>query len=258
MNYLEILSCAREAAATAGKHLVNSYGKRSEVEFKGEVDLVTSRDRESQEIIYKIIKDKFPDHSILGEEDLHVEKDKKLLWLIDPIDGTTNFAHSLPLFSISIAFLDEGETRVGVVYIPLLNEMFYAVKGTGAFLNEKPISVSCENDLGRCLLATGFPYDRRKSEKNNVSHFNKFILKCRDIRRMGSAAIDLCYTAAGRFDGFWEPKLHPWDTAAAFLMVLEAGGMVTDFSGNPFDPFTKECLASNKHIHPLMLEILNN
>ncbi|MGE5341015.1 MAG: inositol monophosphatase family protein [Candidatus Omnitrophota bacterium] len=257
MDNQKILRVSLEAAEAAGKYLKKFYGGRPQVEFKGEVNLVTQCDRESQEIISGIIKKHFPTHSILGEEDLNVENDKTFLWVIDPIDGTINFAHSLPLFSISIAFMLEGQTQVGVVYVPLLDEMFHTIRGSGACLNRKPIAVSGEHEMVKCLLATGFPYDRQTSEQNNVNHFNQFILKCRDIRRMGSAAIDLCYTAAGRFDGYWELKLYPWDTAAACLMVLEAGGMVTDFSGNPFDPFMKECLASNGQIHAEMLDILH-
>lgn len=256
MDYEHILDIAKEAALTAGKFLEKNYDRQTEIEFKGAIDLVTQKDRESQQMIYKIIKNHFPQHSILGEEDLNVEKDKELLWLIDPIDGTTNFAHSLPIFCVSIAFMEKGIPQVGVVYVPLLDELFHAVRGKGAFLNKKQIHVSKKTELGKSLLGTGFPYDRRVSEINNVDHFNKFIVRALCIRRMGSAAIDLCYTAAGRFDGYWELKLFPWDSAAGMLMVEEAGGTVTDFSGNPFDPFKKECLASNSHIHSQMLEVL--
>ncbi len=256
MNDNDILLTAKEAAYEAGKYLRESFEKRPEIEFKGDVNLVTQKDVESQRIIYSIIKNKFPNHSILKQENLNIEKDENSLWLIDPIDGTTNIAHSIPFFSVSIAFRMEGVIRVGVVYIPMLDEMYHAIRGEGAYLNNKRIWVSKEANMVRCLLATGFPYDRRHSSDNNVKNFNTFILKCQDIRRMGSAAIDLCFTAAGRFDGFWEPKLYPWDTAAAFLMVLEAGGQVTDFSGNAFDPFMKECLASNGIIHEQMLEVL--
>lgn len=258
MDYEKILNIAKEAALTAGKFLKENVAGHTEIEYKGDIDLVTQRDRQSQQIIYKIIKDNFPQHSILGEEDLSVEKDNEFLWLIDPIDGTTNFAHSLPIFCVSIAFLKKGIPRVGVVYVPMLDEMFHAVCGKGAFLNEKQIHVSKKTELGKSLLATGFPYDRRESEINNVNHFNKFIVRALCIRRMGSAAIDLCYTAAGRYDAFWELKLHPWDTAAGLLLVEEAGGKVTDFSGGPFNPFKKECLASNGNIHPQMLEVLKH
>lgn len=256
MNYEHILIIAKQAALAAGRFLKRNYDQKTKIEYKGDIDLVTQKDRESQELIHKIIKDSFPEHSILGEEDLAVEKDKERLWLIDPIDGTTNFAHSLPIFCVSIAFLEKGVPLIGVVYIPLLDELFHAVRGNGAFLNNKQIHVSKKTELGKSLLATGFPYDRRESKVNNVDHFNNFIVRALCIRRMGSAAIDLCYTAAGRYDAFWELKLYPWDTAAGMLMVEEAGGKVTDFSGNPFDPFKKECLASNSLIHNQMLEIL--
>jgi myo-inositol-1(or 4)-monophosphatase len=257
IDYEKIISVARQAANEAGRYLRQFYGDRPEVEFKGDVNLITEKDRESQKIICNIIKNNFPDHSILAEEDLEVRHSKSLRWIVDPIDGTTNFAHSLPIFSISIALQVNGETHAGVVYIPVLDEMFHAVRGAGAFLNDRKIHVSNESRLIRCLIATGFPYDRAESEINNVKHFNNFILKTRDIRRMGSAAVDLAYTAAGRFDGYWELKLQPWDCSAGYLLVLEAGGRVTDFSGNPFDPFKPECLATNSHIHQTMLDILN-
>lgn len=253
----KLLSVAREAALTAGAHLKQSYGKHMEVTYKGEVNLVTQVDLESQDIVHNIIKKHFPGHSFLAEEDLDEKKDSECLWLIDPIDGTTNFASSIPIFCVSIAFQFKGQGQAGVVYVPLLDEMFHAAAGGGAFLNGQRLAVSEEKEIGQCLVATGFPYDRRECKNNNVDHFSKFILKARGIRRMGSAAIDLCYTAAGRLGGFWEPKLYAWDTAAGLLMVREAGGKVTDFSGNPFNPFMKECLASNGYIHGQMIEILN-
>ena len=258
MHKEKILAVAREASLKAGSYLKKNYGdiRRHEVEFKGAINLVTKHDRESQQIIYQLLKENFPHHSILSEEDLKVENEKELLWVIDPLDGTTNYAHSLPVFSVSIAFLQEGKPQVGVVYAPLLDEMFYAVKGNGAFLNGKRIAVSKEKDLGKSMLGTGFPYDLRESSRNNIDHFSKFLLKSRAIRRMGSAAIDLAYTAAGRFDGFWELKLFPWDIAAAMLMVQEAGGKVTDFAGNPCDPFMRDIVASNSQIHEQMLQVI--
>ncbi len=254
----KILDVAVEAALAAGKYLKNAVGKGMDVEYKGDIDLVTHHDKESQRIIHDILNQQFPHHSLLGEEDLDETRDSHSLWLIDPIDGTTNFSRSIPAFAVSIGFAEAGEARVGVVYIPLLDELFTAVKGEGAFLNGTPIRVTREPELGKSLLATGFPYDRWTSDVNNVGHFNKFILQALGIRRMGAAAVDLCYTAAGRFDGFWELKLKPWDTAAAFLIVREAGGKVTDFSGNPFNPYMKECLASNGLIHDDMLNILKS
>ncbi|MFC2156184.1 inositol monophosphatase family protein [Acidobacteriota bacterium] len=257
-DYQKILAAALRAASTAGKYLKETFAQKPDIEYKGKIDLVTERDRKSQEMIYKIIKDEFPHHSVLGEENLNIEKDEELLWLIDPLDGTTNYAHSLPIFSVSLAFLEQGQTKVGVVYHPMLEEMFQAVEGSGAFMNNKKIMVSEETDLRKSLLATGFPYDLRESQTNNLDHFSTFSHKARAIRRCGSAAIDLSYTAAGRFDGFWELKLSPWDTAAALLFVKEAGGKITDFSGNPFNPFMKECVASNARIHEQMLAILSS
>lgn len=253
-----ILNTAKEAALEAGTFLTETYRPESkrDVEYKGEIDLVTAFDRKSQDIIHHIVETRFPGHSILAEEDLNIAKDKELLWVIDPIDGTTNFAHSLPLYCVSIAFMKKGKTEIGVIYIPLLKEMFTAVRGKGAFLNDSPIHVSSEANLGHSLLATGFPYDRKERLEFFITPFKNFIMASRGVRRMGSAAIDMAYTACGRFDGFWEYNLHPWDTAAGLLLVEEAGGVVTDFSGNPFDPWMKEVLAANPHVHPDMLDIL--
>lgn len=256
MDYNKILNVARDAALEAGNHLKGFYGQRPDVEFKGVVDLVTQRDKECQDIIHRAIETNFPSHSILAEEDLNVENDKELLWIVDPLDGTINFAHSLPMFSVSIAFQVKGNTQVGVVYIPVLDEMFHGIRGSGAFLGNHRLAVSKEKDIGNCLLATGFPYDRRENP-SYVDNIKKFLVQVRGLRRMGSAAIDICYVAAGRFDGFWEPKLHPWDSAAAYMLVEEAGGKMTDFSGAPYNPFMKECTASNNHIHQRMLDILS-
>jgi myo-inositol-1(or 4)-monophosphatase len=253
----QILDVARNAARVAGEYLKTAQDSSRTVEFKGEVNLVTEFDRRSQEMICNILKEHFPAHSILAEEDLSIEKDRDLLWVIDPIDGTTNFAHSLPMYCVSIAFMMKGKYSVGVVYLPVLDEMFYAVRGSGAFLNGTKIKVSAQKDLGNSLLATGFPYDRREHIDDYIKPFKRFVASSRGVRRMGSAAIDLAYTAAGRFDGFWEYKLQPWDTAAGFLLVEEAGGKVTDFSGNPYDPFMKEILASNGQIHGEMIEAVN-
>jgi myo-inositol-1(or 4)-monophosphatase len=256
MDDEKILKTAKEAALEAGK-LLETADRQRTVEFKGEVDLVTEYDRRSQEIIQKLLESRFPDHSILAEEDLNIAKDKELLWVIDPIDGTTNFAHSLPLFCVSIAFMVQGKTRAGVIYVPPLKEMFSVIRGKGAFLNDNPLRVSTEKKPGNSLLTTGFPYDRKQKIDIYIKPFKRFVMSSRGVRRMGSAAIDLAYTAAGRYEGFWEYNLHPWDTAAGFLMVQEAGGIVTDFSGNDFDPWMREVLASNGHIHPFMLDVLN-
>lgn len=251
------LEVAQEAALAAGAFLKERFHQKPEVEFKGEINLITQRDRQSQEIIFNVISKQFPNHSILGEEDLETGGSGDFLWVVDPIDGTTNYAHTLPVFCVSIALLVEHKPHIGVVYNPMLDEMFWSVKGHGAFLNKTNLRVSGEKDLGRSLLSTGFPYDLRESNDNNLDHFLRFVKVTQGIRRWGAAAIDISYVAAGRFDGFWEMKLYPWDTAAAVVFVEEAGGTVTDFSGAPFDPFKKEILASNGHIHFKMVEILS-
>lgn len=265
MDYTKILEVAKEAATLAGNYLEKNYRMQSRqkelnLQLKSEVDLVTKCDLESQEMVCDYILSHFPDHSILAEEDLNVQNNSQLLWVIDPIDGTTNFAHSLPMFSVSIAFFEIGRPVVGVLYIPILNEMFHAVRGTGAFLNGGRISVSDTKDMNNALLATGFPYDRRSNADEYIGLFKSFLMRCRGVRRMGSAAIDMAYVATGRFDGFWERGLHPWDTGAGVLLVEEAGGKVTGFAGQDFDLFgknRKECLASNGTIHQDMLTVIS-
>ena len=256
LDYKKILRVAKESAFQAGNYLKENFEVKPKVEFKGEINLITERDRKSQQIVYNIISNAFPEHSILGEEELNIEKNKGLLWIVDPLDGTTNYAHGLPYFCVSIAFVENDETKVGVVYNPMLDEMIWAIRGEGAYLNDKRMKVSKEIDINKSLLATGFPYDLRKSQENNVNYFNSFIYKAQAVRRCGSAALDLAYVAASRYDGFWELKLYPWDTAAAALFVEEAGGKVTDFSGKSFNPFKKECLASNGIIHNQLLDVI--
>ncbi len=251
------VDAARDAALLAGSFLKERFFEKPHVEFKGDIDLITQRDRQSQDIIHTVISNQFPSHSIMGEEDLRIDNPGEFLWVIDPIDGTTNYVHTLPFFCVSIALMVERRPYLGMVYNPMLDELFWSVKGQGAFLNKTRLQVSGEQDLGRSLLSTGFPYDLRESEDNNLDHFLTLIKVSQGIRRMGAAAIDLSYVAAGRFDGFWEMKLHPWDTAAAVVFVEEAGGTVTDFSGQPFDPFKKEVLATNGKIHSQMVEILS-
>jgi len=253
----KLLKVAKSAALRAGRFLRKHFYQKPQVEFKGEINLITQRDRQSQQIIHEIIGKAFPSHAILGEEDLSITNASDFLWVIDPIDGTTNYAHTLPVFCVSIAVLRQNQPHIGVVYNPMLEELFWSVRGTGSYNNKTRLSVSQEGDPGRCLLSTGFPYDLRESDDNNLDHFQRIIKVAQGIRRMGSAAIDLSYVAAGRFDGFWEMKLYPWDTAAAVLFVEEAGGTVTDFSGRPFDPFAKEVLATNGKIHSRMVELLS-
>lgn len=248
---------AVDTAHKAGRMLSERLGNAGSVEFKGEVDIVTEMDKRAEELIVGAISRAFPKDSILTEEGSNVtgvESQNK--WIIDPIDGTTNYAHGFPVFSVSIALESSGVVVLGVVHNPMLDETFVAERGSGAFLNGKRISVSTVSSLGEGLLATGFPYDIRTSRLNNLDHFANFALKAQAIRRAGSAALDLSYVAAGRFDGFWEMKLRAWDVAAAALLIEEAGGTVTDFAGNAFSIYSSECLASNGLIHAGMVEIL--
>ncbi|NIM91027.1 MAG: inositol monophosphatase [Candidatus Aminicenantes bacterium] len=250
------LKVAKEAALKAGKMLRENFDEAREVSFKGKIDLVTHFDSLSQSLIHKHISSRFPEHDFLAEEGLRREKGAEYRWLIDPLDGTTNFAHKFPVFCISIALERNGETDLGVVYDPLRKEMFWAEVGQEAFLNDKKITVSSVNDLDKSLVATGFPYDIRESEVNNIDHFNNFAIRVQAIRRCGSAAMDLCYVACGRFDGFWELKLNPWDVAAGVLIVKEAGGRISDFQDKEYSIYGSETLATNGLIHQQMVGIL--
>ncbi len=254
----EFRKTAISAALKGGEILLKNRGKTKKVGYKGKVNLVTEVDFLSERAILKIIKKKFPDFDILTEESDPEKKGSEYKWVIDPLDGTTNYAHDFPSYCVSIALEKKGNIILGVVFNPLLNELFVAEKGKGSFLNQKRISVSKTNKLSKSLLATGFPYDIRESDINNLDHFANFAIKAQAIRRAGSAALDLCYLAMGRFDGFWELKLSPWDTAAGALLVKEAEGKVTDFKGGKYSIYEKEILASNGKIHSQMLEVLKS
>lgn len=254
-RYLDV---AITAAREAGKIQLHHFGQPQSVTYKGEFDPVTEVDRLCDEAIQKTIRQTFPDHDILTEETPFQEKGSPWRWIIDPIDGTTNYARGFPFFSVSIGLEFEGEITLGVVYQPVLNELFMAEKGKGAFLNEKEIIVSKTEQMRRSFLATGFPYDVQKNPDHYLRYFREFIRQSLAIRRPGSAAIDLAYVAAGRFDGFWELRLKPWDMAAGILLITEAGGKVTDPEGRPFDIYSGGLLiASNGQIHEKMLEVIN-
>ncbi len=256
MKLDEYMKVAEEAARRAGRLLKKNINKSDEIFYKGAVDLVTPFDTKAQRTILDHLSSFFPDHGYLAEEGLSQNKEAEMRWIIDPLDGTTNYAHHFPVFTISIALERRSEIILGLVYDPMREEMFSALKGKGAFLNGKKISVSGINELDKSLLATGFPYDVRVSQENNISHFNNFIIRVQGIRRCGSAAMDLCYVACGRFDGFWELKLKPWDMAAGTFIVQEAGGRVSDFRGSEFSIFGSEILATNGAIHQQMVDIL--
>jgi myo-inositol-1(or 4)-monophosphatase len=245
------------SAREAGLLLKGRLHLTHKVSFKGDKNLVTEADRLSEELIVKRIRESFPDHDILAEESPATSRGSLYRWIIDPLDGTTNYAHGYPVFSVSIALEISGKLALGVVYNPMLDELFFAEKGQGAFLNEERLSVSRVERLEGSLLATGFPYNIRTSEDNNINYFNKMIMVSQAVRRAGSAALDLAYLAAGRFDGFWELQLKPWDVAAGILLIEEAGGQVTDFSSRPYRLDGDKVAASNGRIHQEFLHQLN-
>jgi myo-inositol-1(or 4)-monophosphatase len=219
-------------------------------------NLVTEADHASERAILDVIRKEFPDHFILSEEVGEIIQDSDYKWIIDPIDGTVNFAHGIPLCCVSIAVEHKGEVILGAVYNPNLQELYFAEKGKGSVLNDKPIRVSEERSVIKSCLVTGFPYTYLDMPNGPLQVFEKFIRKGIPVRRLGSAAIDLCWVAAGRFDGFYEHKLEAWDSAAGYLIVEEAGGRVTDFKGEPFSPYQQQILATNGKIHDEMLQVI--
>jgi myo-inositol-1(or 4)-monophosphatase len=256
MTLEEELSVARQVALEAGALLKSFLGRVLRIDYKGETDLVTEADLQSENLILQSLSRHFPGDSFLTEETGQHGAPSKRVWLIDPLDGTVNFAHELPFFAVSIALQAQGETTLGVVYNPCTQEIFEAAKGSGAFLNRNPITVSDTSKLVDSLLATGFPYTMHQDPGEVMRRFSNLVVRGQAVRRIGSAAMDLCYVAAGRFAGFWEQDLKPWDTAAGALVVEEAGGKVTDFDGNPFTPYLKTVVASNSLIHEDMLAAL--
>lgn len=266
LKFNNFLNTAVEAAKEAGRIQKERFGEDFKIEHKGEINLVTEVDYLCEKAIIDILKRDYPEHEILTEEagsiksplNPPLKKREKggFKWIIDPLDGTTNYAHNYPCFCASVGLEINGEVVVGAVYNPMLDELFTGIKSNGAYLNGKRLKVSEIGDIGRSLLATGFPYDIRESKENNLIHFCNFALRVQAIRRAGSAVLDLCYLASGRFDGFWEMKLNPWDMAAASLMVKEAGGVISNFRGGEFSIYKGEMLASNGLIHHEMMNIL--
>jgi len=254
-----LIDAAYEAAHIGGEVISHYFRSKKDIglETKGINDLVTKADREAEDKITDFIRKTFPHHHILAEESGESGKHSDITWYIDPIDGTTNFAHGYPFCCVSIGVESKEEGPLAaVVYNPNLNECFTAEKGSGAFLNKKKIVVSTSNTLKDSLLATGFPYTRRGNEMDFFEQFKSFMLNCQGIRRDGSAALNLCYVAAGIFDGFWEVNLNPWDISAGRLLILEAGGKLTHYDGSAFSYAAANVLANNKYIHDEMLEIL--
>lgn len=252
----DFMAVARDAALNAGRLLKENIHGTREITYKGDINLVTEMDMRSERAVVETLRASFPGHGIIAEEETNIQNDSGFTWIIDPLDGTTNYAHGYPCFCVSIALEHEGEVVLGVVYDPMRDELFSAQKGQGASLNGKPVRVSLVDTLITSLLATGFPYDRKVSEKNNMDYFHDLLMASQEVRRDGSAALDLCSVACGRFDGYWELKLKSWDVAAGSLIVREAGGMVSDFTGSGSGIHDEEILASNGRIHGAMLEIL--
>jgi myo-inositol-1(or 4)-monophosphatase len=242
----------------AGEIIRDGFGKNFGIEYKTNVsNLVTDIDKTSEKHIKDFIQKKYPGHSILAEESGELRKDSEYLWVIDPIDGTTNFAHGLPIFSVSIGLQKNNHTIAGVVYDVMQDITYTAEEGSGSFSNSEKISVSTNIELSHCVLATGFPYNIAENPENAIEKFTALTKASRGMRRLGSAAIDLCYVAKGVFDGFWEIYLHPWDICAGKLIVEEAGGEVTDFKGKAIDIYSHNILATNGLIHKKMIEIIN-
>ena len=256
MELKPIRAVALQAATQAGDVLRSHFGNLTDIRKKGVIDLVTEADLASEWEIISTIREAYPDHGILAEESGEVGSSSSARWIIDPLDGTTNFAHGLGIFSVSIAFALEGELQVGVVYNPVSGELFEAEAGSGAFLNGRRIAVSRHDRLEESLLVTGSPYCLRETLSPLVDRFSLVLAKAQGVRRLGSAALDLCFVACGRFDGFWEEHLKPWDTAAGTLILREAGGIVTDFSNSPFEVRMQEILATNGKIHAETLGLL--
>lgn len=257
----EIVEFLSHVSAEAGRVLLSYFRRDLKIDakdpFEGSIDIVTDADRASEELILEAIGKKFPDYDIMAEETPASLKGAGRLWVVDPLDGTVNFAHGYPVFCVSIALVEHGEPAVALVHDPLKNESFTAIRGSGAAVNGETIHVSRAERMDRSIVGTGFPYDRAISPDNNLAEFNKVMTKVQGVRRAGSAALDLAYVAAGRLDGFWELKLKPWDMAAGMLLVEEAGGRVTDRTGRPTDIYTSFVVATNGLIHDRLTEILN-
>lgn len=249
---VNLVPVMQAVARDAGALLMEYFRQRVKIEYKGDVDLVTVADRKSEALILERIRRQFPSHDVMGEEGTRIETGSDYKWYVDPLDGTTNFAHGYPVFCVSLAVERQGERIAGVVYDPTRDEMFSAEKRSGALLNGERIRVSSTPRLGESLVATGFPSHKRH-QNPNIYFYHQLTLRSHGVRRAGSAALDLCNVASGRYDGFWEFNLNPWDTAAGVLMVEEAGGRVTDFSGGPFQIASRETVASNGLVHDALL-----
>lgn len=246
---------AESLAVGAGRILREHQGTAFRIEYKGEIDLVTEVDRASEAYLRQRIAETYPEHEILGEEEGLTSSGSAYRWILDPVDGTTNYAHGFPYYCVSVGLEFEGQIIAGAIYNPSLDELFSAARGHGATLNGKPIKVSTVDELRRSLLTTGFPYNVIQ-KGSNFPNFERFLYLCQAVRRAGSAALDLCHVACGRYDGFWEAGLSPWDVAAGSLIVEEAGGRMSNYRGGTFDSYAKELLATNGLLHAPMMGVL--
>ncbi len=247
-----------EAIMAGGEQVSKYFNQTFEIKYKeGRNNLVTAADHASEKAILEVIQKAYPDHYILTEETGELPQNSDYKWIIDPIDGTINFAHGIPLNCISIGVEFKGEMILGMVYNPHMNELFFAEKGEGATLNGQAIKVSAETDVMKSCLVTGFPYTYIQQNNGPIEVFERFVREGVPVRRLGAAAIDLCWVAAGRLDGFYEHKLQPWDSAAGFLIVEEAGGKVTDFEGNRYSPYEPKIVSTNGLIHEQLLDVIH-
>lgn len=253
-----MLQFAAELARRAGALLLEGLHNRPAIELKSSFEVVTEIDRASEKLIVESIRDFAPDHAILAEEGGGIEQASEYYWVIDPLDGTNNYAHGFPFFSVSIALLRKQELYLGVVYDPVRDELFAAERGAGAWCNNQRLHVSTTHHLASGLISTGFSYTYAKLPDNNLHEFDRVQARCHGVRRAGSAALDLAYVAAGRLDAHWEYRLQPWDSAAGATMVLEAGGKITSFDGSAWTPWSYTMIASNMHIHAELRDAIQN
>jgi len=254
----DLKSVLLEATQEAGKIILQYFNGVFKIGYKERINnLVTEVDKLSEDKIIEVIRAHYPSHTIISEEVGELLKPSDYQWIIDPIDGTVNFAHGIPICCVSIGLMHEGQLILGAVFNPMMNELFFAERGKGATLNGNPIRVSEKSDFKQACLVTGFPYKwPEEASVHPIKVFERFVMEGLPIRRLGSAAIDLCWVACGRFDGFWEYNLNEWDVAAGYLIVVEAGGKVTDFDGSPYNVFEKQTLATNGLIHEEMLKTI--
>jgi myo-inositol-1(or 4)-monophosphatase len=251
-DHSHLLEPMQAMAREAGALLMSHFNRQIKIEYKGDADLVTIADRQSEALIMERLRAQYPTHDVMGEEGTRIDTGSDYKWYVDPLDGTTNFAHGFPVFCVSLGVQFRGQSAVGVIYDPTRDEMFAAAAGRGATLNGKAIHVSTTARLADCLIGTGFPSHKRHKNPN-IHFYHQITLRTHGVRRAGSAALDLCNVAAGRFDGFWEFNLNPWDTAAGVVIAEEAGARITDFSGGPFQLNSRETLASNGLVHDALL-----